>query len=181
MASRKVYRYPEDHTNPLNVDLNGPPVNPEIDKIVNDLTNPKGRDRVPGVAVVVRKDNQIVHLNCYGYANLETGAKVRLDTIFDLGSLSKQFTAVAVLNLVINNKLYLTDHLSKFFKGFPRYADAITVEDLIHHTSALPDYLAIYVESRRAERDWYEKVLATGNDWYPKCRLERRKFQTRTC
>ena len=168
MASKKVYRYPEDHTNPLNVDLNAPPINPEIDSIVNELTNPKSHDRVPGVAVVVRKDNQIVHLNCYGYANLETGAKVRLDTIFDLGSLSKQFTAVAVLNLVINNKLYLTDHLAKFFKGFPRYADSITVEDLIHHTSALPDYLAIYVESRRAEKDWYEKVLATGNDWYPK-------------
>src|SRR4030095_2104238 len=168
MASKKAYRYPEDHYNPLDVDLNAPPINPEIDTIVNELTNPKGRDRVPGVAVVVRKDNKIVHLNCYGYANLETGAKVRLDTIFDLGSLAKQFTAVAVLNLVINNKLYLTDHLSKFFKGFPRYADAITVEDLIHHTSALPDYLAIYVESRRAEKDWYEKAMATGNDWYPK-------------
>src|SRR6185295_18307173 len=120
------------------------------------------------VAVVVRKGDEIVHLNCYGYANLETGAKVRLDTVFDLGSLSKQFTAVAILDLVINHKLCLTDHLSKFFKGFPRYADAITIEDLIHHTSALPDYLAIYVESRRAENDWYDKALETGNDWYPK-------------
>jgi CubicO group peptidase (beta-lactamase class C family) len=164
----KVYKeYPEDDTNPLRVDLNAPPINPQIDKIVHDLTNPHDRDRVPGVAVVVRKDDQIVHLNCYGYANLETGAKVRLNTIFDLGSLSKQFTAVAVLNLVINNKLAQSDHLSKFFKGFPRYADSITIEDLIHHTSALPDYSAIYVESRRAEADWYEKVMTTGNDWYP--------------
>jgi len=168
MASRKSYRkYPEDHSNPLSVDLNDPPINPEIDEIVSELTNPKGHPRVPGVAVVVRKEDEIVHLNCYGYANLETGAKVRLDTIFDLGSLSKQFTAVAILDLVINHKLYLTDHLSKFFKGFPRYADAITIEDLIHHTSALPDYLAIYVESRRAEKDWYEKALATGDFWYP--------------
>jgi CubicO group peptidase (beta-lactamase class C family) len=151
MASRKAApKYPKDECNPLNVDLNAPPINPEIDKIVNDLINPKDRDLFPGVAVVVRKDDEIVHLNCYGYANLETKAKVRLDTIFDLGSLSKQFTAVAILDLVINHKLYLTDHLSKFFKGFPRYADAITIEDLIHHTSALPDYLAIYVESRRA-------------------------------
>ena len=164
MASRRAYsKYPEDHCNPLNVDLNAPPINPEIDKIVLELTNPKGHKRVPGVAVIVRKDDEIVHLNCYGYANLETGAKVRLDTIFDLGSLSKQFTAVAILDLVINNKLCLTDHLSKFFKGFPRYADAITIEDLI----GLPDYVEIYVQSRRAEKDWYDKAMATGNDWYP--------------
>jgi len=168
MASRRASKkYPEDDCNPLNVDLNAPPINPEIDKIVNELTNPRGHQRVPGVAVVVRKDDEIVHLNCYGYANLETGAKIRLDTVFDLGSLSKQFTAVAILDLVINNKLCMTDHLSKFFKGFPRYADAITIEDLIHHTSGLPDYSEIYVQSRRAEKDWYDKAMATGNDWYP--------------
>ena len=166
MASRKARtQFPEE--DPLSLDLNAPPINPQIDKIVHDLTNSKDRDRVPGVAVVVRKDNEIVHLNCYGYANLETGAKVTLDTIFDLGSLSKQFTAVAILDLVINNKLSLTDHLSKFFKGFPRYADSITIEDLIHHTSGLPIYNDIYVESRRAEKGWYEKAMETGNDWYP--------------
>jgi CubicO group peptidase (beta-lactamase class C family) len=180
MASKKARpKYPKDECNPMNVDLNAPPINPEIDKIVNDLINPKDRDLFPGVAVVVRKDDEIVHLNCYGYANLETKAKVRLDTIFDLGSLSKQFTAVAILDLVINHKLYLTDHLSKFFKGFPRYADAITIEDLIHHTSALPDYLAIYVESRRAEKDWYDKALATGNDWYPEMLTEKREISNK--
>jgi CubicO group peptidase (beta-lactamase class C family) len=179
MASRKVHReYPQDDCNPLNVDLNAPPIDPQIDKIVNDLTNPKGHDRVPGVAVVVRKNRKIVHLNCYGYANLETGAKIRLDTIFDLGSLSKQFTAVAALDLVINNKLSLTDHLSQFFKGFPRYADDITVEDLIHHTSALPSYTEIYVASRRAEKDWYDQALAKPDHWYPQMETRRTKELT---
>jgi len=174
MASKKARReYPE--INPLHIDLNAPPINPRIDKIVNDLINPNDRDRIPGVAVAVRKQNKIVHLNCYGYANLETGAKITLDTIFDLGSLSKQFTAVAILNLVINNKLSLTDHLSKFFKGFPRYADSITVEDLIHHTSGLPIYNDIYVASRRAAEDWYKVAMARSDDWYPKMLSRRRK------
>jgi len=169
MASKQVHReYPKDNSNPLNVNLNAPPIDTQIDKIVNDLTNPNDRDRVPGVAVAVRKDKKIVHLNCYGYANLETGSKMRLDTIFDLGSLSKQFTAVAVLNLVINKKLSLTDHLSKFFKGFPRYADSITVEELIHHTSGLPIYNDIYVASRLAAEDWYKVVMTKPDDWYPK-------------
>jgi CubicO group peptidase (beta-lactamase class C family) len=179
MASRKVHgEYRDDGVNRLNVDLSAPPINPQIDKIVNDLTNPHNRERVPGVAVVVRKDNEIVHLNCYGYANLETGAKTKLDTIFDLGSLSKQFTAAAVLDLVITKKLSLTDHLSKFFKGFPRYADSITVEDLIHHTSALPEYADIYVQSRRAEKDWYHQAMTTPDRWYPKMKMRKRKEVT---
>jgi CubicO group peptidase (beta-lactamase class C family) len=118
--------------------------------------------------VAVRFNRELVHLNCYGYANLETGAKITLDTIFDLGSLSKQFTAMSVLDLEIAKQLDLNDPLSKFFKEFPRYADSITVEDLIHHTSGLPDYTKLHVASRRAAEDWYEKALAKPNDWYPK-------------
>jgi len=161
MASRKVHRERPDKAldELFDLDRNALPKDPRIDEIVNgymyglgaDLPNPKDRHRVPGAAVVVRQGKRVVHLNCYGYANLESGAKITPDTVFDLGSLSKQFTAIAVLDLVNRKKLDITDRLSKFFEGFPRYADDITVEDLIHHTSGLPDYLAIYVESRRAE------------------------------
>src|SRR5687768_11094028 len=155
---------------------NALPNDPWIDERVNEhmnelraqLTHTEDRDRVPGVAVAVRKDHKVVHLNCYGYANLETGAKITPDTIFDLGSLSKQFTAVAVLDLVNRNRLNLSDPLSKFFKGFPRYADDITIEDLVHHTSSLPEYDEIYVGSRRAEKDWYDVAMGKPDEWYPK-------------
>jgi CubicO group peptidase (beta-lactamase class C family) len=157
------------------VNQNPWPNEPQIDKIVNDLINPEGRDRVPGVAVAVRKDQQVVHLNCYGYANLETGAKITPDTIFDLGSLSKQFTAIAVLELVFTKKIALNDRLSKFFKELPRWADAVTVEDLLHHTSALPEYVDIYVASRLAAEDWYEQALAKPDHWYPKMPSRKRK------
>ena len=178
MAPKKVHREkPEDGLDDLyNLDRKALPTDPRIDEIVNGylyglrahLTNPEDRDRVPGAAVAVRKDKKVVHLNCYGYANLETEAKITLDTIFDLGSLSKQFTAVAVLDLVNRKRIDLNDHLAKFFKEFPRYADDITVEDLIHHTSALPEYVDIYVASRRAEKDWYHAALAQPNEWYPR-------------
>jgi CubicO group peptidase (beta-lactamase class C family) len=177
MASRKVPREkPTDGLDDLyELDRNALPNDPRIDAIVNqhmdelrkEMPNSEDRDRIPGLAVAIRKDKKVVHLNCYGYANLETGAKVTPDTIFDLGSLSKQFTAVAILDLVNRGRLDLNDPLSKFFKGFPRYADDITVEDLIHHTSALPDYLEIYVQSRRAEKDWYDGAMARPDEWYP--------------
>jgi len=178
MASRKVDREKGEDSldNLYNLDRNALPKDARIDKIVNNylyglgahLHNPEDRHRVPGAAVAVRQGGKVVHLNCYGYANLETGTKITPDTLFDLGSMSKQFTAVAVLDLINRNRLDLKDPLSKFFTGFPRYADDITVEDLIHHTGGLPDYLALYVASRRAEKDWYDVALANPNEWYPK-------------
>jgi CubicO group peptidase (beta-lactamase class C family) len=183
MASRKVHKEKSvDTLDYFHVNQNAWPHEPQIDKIVNDLINPEDRDRVPGVAVAVRKNQQVVHLNCYGYANLETRAKITPDTVFDLGSLSKQFTALAILELVFNKKVALNDHLSKFFKGFPRWADSITIEDLIHHTSALPAYTDIYVASRLAAEDWYDQALAKSDHWYPEMELRRnRNLQTRTC
>jgi len=158
-----------------------PPKQQRIDKIVNNYLNnlygftPGDHDRLPGVAVAVRWKKRIVHLNCYGYANLETGAKITPDTIFDLGSLSKQFTAAAVYNLVIHNNLDINDPLSKFFTEFPRWADAITVEDLLHHTSALPEYIDIYEELRPREKGWYNKALERPDHWYPTMPNRKRK------
>ena len=88
MASKKVREEtPFDTFEYFKVDQNAWPHDPQVDKIVNDIINPKGRERVPGVAVAVRKNPHVVHLNCYGYANLETGVKITPDTVFDLGSL----------------------------------------------------------------------------------------------
>jgi CubicO group peptidase (beta-lactamase class C family) len=179
MALRKVHKEKHyDLFESFHVNPSAWPQEPQIDKIVNDLINPKGRDRVPGVAVAVRRNQQVVHLNCYGCANLETGARITPDTVFDLGSLSKQFTAIAVFDLLARKKLNLNDHLSKFFKGFPRYADSITIEDLIHHTSALPDYTEIYIASRLAAEDWYDQAMAKPDHWYPRMPNRKRKELT---
>ncbi len=176
MASKKVHREkPYDLLDFFHVDQNAWPYEPEIDKLVMDLINPEDRDRVPGVAVAVRKNQQVVHLRCYGYANLETGARITPNTIFDLGSLSKQFTAIAILDLLNKKKVALNDPLSKFFKEFPRYADTITVQDLLHHTAGLSDYTKLHVASRQAEEDWYEKALAKPDNWYPRMLNKKRK------
>ena len=175
MASRQP-RKPTDTLDYFHVDRNAPPpTESQIDTIVENLINPQRHKRVPGVAVAVRRNARLVHLNCYGYANLETGEPITLETIFDLGSLSKQFTAIAIQSLVLYKKLKLTDHLSKFFKDFPRYADSITIADLLHHTSALPAYDEFYVQSRLAEEDWYTRAMTSPDHWYP--RMSRRKKQ----
>jgi len=179
MASRKVRKKKKDELfDVFQVDPTCWPQEPEIHNIVTDLIKLDDRKPSPGVAVAVRVNRQLVHLCCYGYADLEKGIRISPDTVFDLGSLSKQFTALAVLSLVLNKKIDLNDHLSKFFKRFPRYADSITIEDLLHHTSALPSYTDIYVASRRAAEDWYDRALAKPDHWYPNMELRRRKELT---
>ena len=154
---------------------------PQIDEIVINYMDQlcdgafKRKELVPGVAVAVRSNKNIVHINCYGYANLETGQKIEPDTVFDLGSLSKQFTAAAIYNLVLDNQLDINEPLSNFFFEFPRWAQAITVEDLLHHTSALPEYVDIYEKLRPRAKGWYDKALNKPDDWYPGMPNRRRK------
>ena len=175
----------DQSTSTQGYDPNALPNDPRIDRVLNRyihalggyLKNKADRTRVPGAAVMVRRGNEIVHMNCYGYANLETDQKIKPSTIFDLGSMSKQFTAVAVLSLV-SQEFSLTDPISKFFKNFPRYSDSITVEQLIHHTSSLPSYLDIYVASRQAEEDWYDTALAKPDEWYPEMLSRKKKELT---
>jgi CubicO group peptidase (beta-lactamase class C family) len=161
-------------------DLNALPNDRRIDDLMNAYLKklraslPKDKrkaGRVPGAAVMVRKGHDLIHLNGYGYANLETGEKITPETVFDLGSLSKQFTAFAVLSVF--KKSELDTPISKFFRGFPRYADRITIKHLLHHTSALPDYIDLHVAARRAAENWYDKVMIRPDDWYPQ--MPRRK------
>ena len=155
-------------------DLNALPHDPRIDDLMNAYLKklraslPKHKrktGRVPGAAVMVRKGDELIHLSGYGYANLETGEKITPETVFDLGSISKQFTAFAVLSIFTESEL--DTPISKFFRGLPRYADRITIKHLIHHTSALPDYVDLHVAARRAAEDWYDKVMVRRDDWYP--------------
>jgi CubicO group peptidase (beta-lactamase class C family) len=175
---RSKYPQPETQGNAPNApnrDLNALPNDPRVDAIVNKyvhslagyLPNKEDRSRFPGGAVMVREDDKIVHVGCYGYANLEAKQKITPTTLFDLGSMSKQFTALAILRLVADRKLQLTDSISKFFPGFPRYADKITVEDLIHHTAGLPDYGDLHVAAREIEEGWHEAAMAKRDRWYP--------------
>ncbi|MBV9209906.1 MAG: beta-lactamase family protein, partial [Acidobacteria bacterium] len=73
----------------------------------------------PGAAVIVIRDGRVLLEKGYGLANIETGELITPRTVFDLASVSKQFTAVCVLMLAERGKLSLEDRLSKFFPEFP--------------------------------------------------------------
>lgn len=96
--------------------------------------------RIPGVSLVVVRDGKIDYVKSYGYSNLEHKVLVKPETIFQAGSVGKQFTAFAVMLLVQDGKMNLDDKLTKYFPDAPSGWDSITVRNLLNHTSGFGDY-----------------------------------------
>ena len=96
-------------------------------------------DQSPGMAVLVARDGKIAFQAGFGFADMEKRTPVTPDTKFRIGSVSKQFTAAAILRLAEDGKLALTDKLEKFFPGFPRGGE-ITLHHLLTHTSGIHSY-----------------------------------------
>ncbi len=96
--------------------------------------------KTPGLAVLVKKDSHVVFEQEYGVKELRTGSKIDAKTNFRLASVTKQFTAMAVILLVHDRKLRYETTVGEIFPEFPDYGKKITLRQLLNHTSGLPDY-----------------------------------------
>jgi len=97
------------------------------------------KEKQPGLAVLAARDGKIVFQGGFGFADLEKKTPVTAETKFRIGSVSKQFTAAAVLRLADEGKLSLDDKLLKFFPRFPRGGE-IALHQLLTHTSGIHSY-----------------------------------------
>ncbi len=97
----------------------------------------------PGCAVEVRHGDAILARGGYGLADLEWGTSITPETIFEAGSVSKQFVAASILLLEARGVLSLDDDLQQWFPEIPRYDHPITIRHLLHHTSGLRDWGAV--------------------------------------
>jgi len=113
----------------------------------------------PGGSVIVVKDGKTLLRKAYGMADLELGVPAKPEMVFHIASMTKQFTAVAILQLVGQGKVKLDDPLSKYVPGF-RGAEAITVEHLLTHTSGIMSYNDVrgYLATIRDDRTPMELV-----------------------
>ena len=94
----------------------------------------------PGLAVAVSRDGKVILSRAYGMADLEHEIANTPDTIFEAGSVSKQFTAGAIVTLAIQGKLSLDDNIRKYVPEVPDYGTPITIRHLLTHTSGLRDW-----------------------------------------
>jgi CubicO group peptidase (beta-lactamase class C family) len=113
-----------------------PPNESAVDAIFKDAIHP-GQ---PGAAVLVAKDGKILFEKAYGLADVEHAIPVSLETKFNIASITKPFTAAAILKLQEEGRLSLDDPLSKYIPDYPR-GNEIKIRHLLTHTSGIPEKL----------------------------------------
>jgi CubicO group peptidase (beta-lactamase class C family) len=121
----------------------------DISKQVDSLFAEWNKKTAPGCALGVISKGKFIYKRCYGMANLEDGVPLTPDSVFDVASTSKQFTAACVAMLARRRKLSLDDRIQKHLPEIPEYNYPITIRHLIHHTSGLRDYLTLMTLSNR--------------------------------
>ncbi len=108
----------------------------EVDNIFLELTT----EGSPGCAVAVFRGNEIIFQKGYGLANIEQNTPITTSTVFDIASVSKQFTAYAAAQLIEQGKISTEDDIKEYFPELVDFPHTITVGHLIHHTSGLRDW-----------------------------------------
>ncbi len=125
----------------------------EIDALFPQLQKPVS----PGAAVMVIRDGKPIFTRCYGFSNLESRNPVSPSTPFRLASVSKQFTATAILLLEEKGILSIDDYASETVPEIKRIGEKITIRHLLNHTSGLPNYYPVLYKH-------FEKREPTEND-----------------
>ena len=116
----------------------------KIDRVFAEYDRPDS----PGCAVGVIRDGAFVFRKGYGLASLELGVPNATDTVFYVGSVSKQFVAASVALAARQGHLSLDDDIRQYLPEIPDYGTPVTVRHLVHHTSGLRDYLAPHQSGR---------------------------------
>ncbi|HEV3254492.1 MAG TPA: serine hydrolase domain-containing protein [Candidatus Acidoferrales bacterium] len=123
---------------------------------------------IPGLALGVLRDGKLIKSQGYGLANIELDVPVKPETVFQTGSVGKQFTATAIMMLVEERKLSLDDPISKYLAGTPAAWSGITVRHLLTHTSGIPEYTSrINLQTDYTEDELFQKLIAMPLDFPP--------------
>ncbi|MBS1723668.1 MAG: serine hydrolase [Armatimonadetes bacterium] len=132
---------------------------PDLEKKVDEICKGWDKPDAPGGVVGIAKDGKFLLAKGYGLANIELKVPNTVDTVMDVGSVSKQFTAMCVLLLEEDGKLSLDDDINKYLPEIPTFGKKVAIRNLLNHTSGLRDYLTIM-----AVQGWNVVDRRTFND-----------------
>jgi CubicO group peptidase (beta-lactamase class C family) len=112
----------------------------QLSKKIDELIARSYQSIAPGCVVLVSKKDKLIYEKGFGKANIELNDLLRPEMLFRIGSITKQYTAIAILQLIEQGRILLQDSLQKFIEGFPHKGSTITIENLLTHTSGIVDY-----------------------------------------
>lgn len=140
-------------------------VETKIDSIFSEFN-----DETPGVSVAVQRDNKIIYQRGFGLADLEAKIKIEPKTNFRLASITKQFTALSIMLLENEGKLFFDDPIGKFFPDFPINKSEITIKNILQHTSGILDYenyISDTLTIPLKDQDVLEILLEQDSTYFP--------------
>ena len=121
------------------IPVNGQDLVPQLDSAIFNAFDQSG----PGVTVLIKHKGELIYHKGFGMANVEQQVKMDPENVFRIGSITKQFTACAILKLAEEGKLALTDNLHKYLPDYPTQGETITIEHLLTHTSGIKSYTGL--------------------------------------
>lgn len=107
-----------------------------------------------GVTALVSSHGKIIYKKALGMADAELNVPMQADNVFRIGSITKQFTAIAILQLMEQGKLSVQDEITKYIPDYPVQGATITIENLLTHTSGIRDYSSIKDSTQRGKMDF---------------------------
>lgn len=110
---------------------------------IDSLLQEKYQPDAPGATFLISKNGNIVYKKAFGLSNLELNLSMHTENVFEIASMTKQFTAVSILMLVEKGKMNLDDEITKFIPDYPTNGHKITVHHLLTHTSGIKDFTRV--------------------------------------
>jgi CubicO group peptidase (beta-lactamase class C family) len=114
-----------------------------VEKIIDSIMIQNFKADAPGAALLVAKDGEIIYKKAFGKASLELNVPMKTDMVFQIGSITKQFTAIAILKLLELGKLSLEDDIKKYIPDYPTNGNKITMHHLLNQSSGIKELLSI--------------------------------------
>jgi CubicO group peptidase (beta-lactamase class C family) len=113
------------------------------DRVDKYIKSQMTEHRIPGLALKIIRDGKVVKTAAYGLANIELDVPTRPETVFEIGSVTKQFTAAGILLLAQEGKLSVDDRISNYLKDLPEAWTNVTIRHLLTHTSGIKSYTGL--------------------------------------
>jgi D-alanyl-D-alanine carboxypeptidase len=118
-------------------------ISTKADNIDDYISARMRRPHIPGLSLAIVRDGRVTKVQGYGFANLELKERATKETVYEIGSNTKQFTAAAIMMLVEEDKVPLEDSVTKYFPDAPQTWRGITIRHLLTHTSGIQNHVAV--------------------------------------
>lgn len=115
----------------------------DFKKQVDEYLAEKSKPDAPGISLLIAKDGKTIYKKAVGMADLELNVPLTTDNVFEIGSITKQFTAVSILMLEEQGKLKVEDEITKYIPDYPTLGKTITIHQLLNHTSGIKSYTSM--------------------------------------